>query len=268
MMPRTERVLEVFHVMAWVGRLKKVAVCSGVLLLAACGGGYQTRVLDTPATAGLKPHQKPYTVNGQRYEPLATHHGFVEEGLASWYGRKFHGRKTSNGEIYDMYAMTAAHKTLPLGTYVRVHNRTNGRQIVVRVNDRGPFVRGRIIDLSYAAANKLGVVGPGTAPVRIEALGFQEQDASGRTVYRSHGNYLADSYAVQVGAFSSSDNAQRLAAEMRGRFGVARVCRSEVDGSHFFRVRVGNYTSLQAAESAKLSIKRQGFRNCFVVALD
>ncbi len=254
--------------MDWMGWLRCVIVIGGVLLIAACGGGYRTKVLETPATAGLKPHQKPYTVNGQCYVPLAGNQGFVEKGLASWYGRDFHGRKTSNGEIYNMHAMTAAHKTLPLGTWVRVFNRSNGRQTVVRVNDRGPFVEGRIIDLSYAAAEKLGVVGPGTAPVRIEALGFREQDATGRVVYRQTGGQEVGSYAVQVGAFSSDANAQNLAARLRDRYGLASVCRSLVDGSEYFRVRVGKYPSLAAAETARLSIEGQGFGNCFVVAME
>lgn len=244
-----------------------LAVCA-LLLITACGGGYETRVLESPATAGLKPHQKPYTVNGQRYQPLASHHGFVQQGLASWYGRKFHGRKTSNGETYNMYAMTAAHKTLPLGTSVRVHNLSNGRQTVVRINDRGPFIEGRIIDLSYSAANKLGVVGPGTAPVKIEALGFQEQDADGQIIYRQTARNPVNSYAVQVASFSSDANAQRLAAELRGRFGAASVCHSLINGNNYFRVRVGKYDSLDAAESAKLSIEGHGFNNCFVVAME
>ncbi len=247
---------------------RTVAVGCTLLLCTACGGGYQTRVLDSPATAGLKPHQKPYTVNGQRYEPLASHQGFVQQGLASWYGRKFHGRKTSNGETYNMYAMTAAHKTLPLGTSVRVYNLTNGRQTVVRVNDRGPFVEGRIIDLSYSAADKLGVVGPGTAPVRIEALGFREQDATGRVVYRQTSGQTVGSYAVQVGAFSSDANAQVLVARLRDQYGLASICRSQVNGNEYFRVRVGKYPSLDAAEAARLSIEDQGFGTCFVVAME
>jgi rare lipoprotein A len=245
---------------------RTVAVGCALLLCTACGGGYQTRVLESPSTVGLKPHQKPYTVNGQRYQPLASHLDFVQQGLASWYGRKFHGRKTSNGETYNMYAMTAAHKTLPLGTSVRVHNLANGRQTVVRINDRGPFVQGRIIDLSYAAADKLGVVGPGTAPVKIVALGYQEQDAAGRTVYRSIAKDPVKSYAVQVASFSSDANAQRLAAELSNRFGSASVCPSLINGSNYFRVQVGQYSSLDAAESAKLSIEGHGFNNCFVVA--
>ncbi len=264
-------------------RLTAYCIASGALfVVTACAGGHQTRVLerpvsekvyhtrvlDSPASMGLKPHQKPYKVNGQRYQPLATHQGFVQQGLASWYGTKFHGRKTSNGETYDMHAMTAAHKTLPLGIAVRVRNLDNGRQVVVRLNDRGPFVGDRIIDLSYAAANQLGIVKPGTAPVRIEALGYPEQLADGRTTYRPVANSQNESYAVQVASFSSDANARRLAEDLRRRFGVAGVYRSQVNGDEFFRVRVGRYASLSEAEHARLAMEGDGFRNSLVVAME
>ncbi len=112
---------------------------------------------------------KPYEVLGESYTPLPPDAALKERGLASWYGRKFHGRPTSSGEVYDMYAMTAAHRTLPLPSYVRVSNPANGRSVIVRVNDRGPFVKGRVIDLSYTAALKLGLLG-GVAPVQIERI--------------------------------------------------------------------------------------------------
>lgn len=115
-------------------------------------------------------NKSPYTVLGKTYYLLPESRGFTEEGIASWYGNKFHGRQTSNGEIYSMYGMTAAHKRLPIPSYVRVTNLNNGREIVVRVNDRGPFHEGRIIDLTYAGASKLGFIKQGTAPVRIEVL--------------------------------------------------------------------------------------------------
>ncbi|MDW3095631.1 MAG: septal ring lytic transglycosylase RlpA family protein [Gammaproteobacteria bacterium] len=113
---------------------------------------------------------KSYVVFGQRYYTLSTAKGYVEQGIASWYGTKFHGRRTSSGETYDMYAMTAAHKTLPLPTYARVTNKKNGRSIIVRINDRGPFHDNRIIDLSYAAATKLGIVTTGTGLVEVRAI--------------------------------------------------------------------------------------------------
>jgi rare lipoprotein A len=111
-----------------------------------------------------------YVVFGQRYEVLDSSRGYVREGIASWYGEPFHGRRTSNGEVYDMHALTAAHKSLPLPTYVLVTNLENGRQVVLRVNDRGPFHGGRIIDVSFSAAQKLGMIGPGTARVEVRAL--------------------------------------------------------------------------------------------------
>src|SRR5258706_1254080 len=113
---------------------------------------------------------KPYTVYGVTYAPLADARGYRERGVASWYGRKFHGRRTSSGEPYDMYAMTAAHRTLPLPSYVRVRNLQNGRSVIVRVNDRGPFLQNRVIDLSYTAAARLSMLGTGTAAGEIEAV--------------------------------------------------------------------------------------------------
>jgi rare lipoprotein A len=148
-------------------------ICSVLFLLPSCAAKRASSVKQPDTAARTKAYQKPYTVMGQRYEPLKSHARFVQTGVASWYGKDFHGKKTSNGEIYNMHAMTAAHKTLPLGVFVKVQNTTNGREAVVRVNDRGPFVKGRVIDLSYAAAKRLGVDIAGTGFVRIEALGYQ-----------------------------------------------------------------------------------------------
>ncbi|PLX86006.1 MAG: septal ring lytic transglycosylase RlpA family lipoprotein [Desulfuromonas sp.] len=237
------------------------------LLLGACGG-YRTRVIDTPENSHLKGHQKPYTVNGERYEPMLRSEGFVQEGGASWYGEKFHGRKTSNGEIYDMYAMTAAHKTLPLGVTVKVRHLGSGKETEVRVNDRGPFVKGRIIDLSLAAATKLGVVGPGTAPVRIEALGFRQIGEAGKVEYRRLDSYDSGPFAIQVGAFGVAANAERLRADLEGRYGVATVEQERVGGTLFHRVRVGRYESLLAADQARASLAAAGHGNGFVVAID
>ena len=123
------------------------------------------------STVGANKIGNPYLIDGVRYEPINTSKGYVEEGIASWYGDDFHGKATANGECYNMYAFTAAHKTLPLPTVARVTNLENGKSVVVKVNDRGPFARGRIIDLSYAAAQSIGMVGKGTAPVKVEAIG-------------------------------------------------------------------------------------------------
>ena len=131
-----------------------------VLLLVGCGGGAKV----------YKTNTKPYTVAGNTYYPLKTAKGFSEDGIASWYGKKFHGRKTASGERYNQNKMTAAHKTLPFGTRVRVKNRDNGKSVIVTINDRGPFKKGRVIDVSRAAARKLDMVGTGTARVNIKVM--------------------------------------------------------------------------------------------------
>jgi len=225
-----------------------------------------------PATgsggAALKGWQKPYRVMGESYTPLLSHEGFVENGVASWYGKKFHGRKTSNGETYDMYAMTAAHKTLPLGVFVKVQNRDNGREVVVRVNDRGPFVDGRIIDLSYAAANKLGVVGPGTARVTISALGYRKTVSDGSFQYTLPASIQTGPFTVQVGAFTQVPNAQRLQQKLQALYGAAHVRQAMVHGQLFYRVQAGHYTSLTEAKLALEELTQAGYGQGFVVAVD
>ncbi|MEA3465367.1 MAG: septal ring lytic transglycosylase RlpA family protein [Thermodesulfobacteriota bacterium] len=218
--------------------------------------------------AKLKGWQKPYNVMGVAYTPLLAHEGFVERGLASWYGIKFHGRKTSNGEIYDMYAMTAAHKTLPLGVFVRVENQNNGLVDVVRVNDRGPFVAGRIIDLSYAAAKKLAVVGPGTAPVVITALGYRHTGADGMLHYALPESIHSGPFAVQVGAFIQQENALRLQVTLQRLYGHADMREVQVRGQRFFRVRAGHYVSLAEAMIGQEALAQSGYGSGFVVAID
>jgi rare lipoprotein A len=235
-------------------------------LISACGT-HRSGVIDTPETRGLKGWQKPYIINGKRYDPLLDHQGFVEEGMASWYGEEFHGGTTSNGEIYDMHAMTAAHKTLPLGIYVRVRNRSNDREIVVRINDRGPFVKERVIDLSMAAAKKLGIIDGGTAPVRIEALGYLTPEGRGAVAYRPPASYDAGDFTVQIAAFSEKDNAERLAVRMRKLYGSATIQDAMVKGDRFFRVRVGSFGSLANAEAARKDFAENGFPGSFIIAL-
>ena len=162
-----------------------------------------------PATvlpsSGLRT-QKPYQIKGIWYYPLPSAEGYVEEGLASWYGAEFHGKKTSCGEPYDMYAMTAAHKTLPLGTHVKVSNLRNGRSVILRVNDRGPFVSGRIIDLSCRAAQELGSATPGLAPVRVEAVQVaSEEHIAGSTYWKVDPvpSFRYGLFTVQIGSFET-----------------------------------------------------------------
>jgi rare lipoprotein A len=235
-----------------------------MMVLSACAAKNPSVALSPESDKYLKGSQKPYTVNGQRYEPLQTHQGFSQAGVASWYGRDFHGKKTSNGETYNMNAMTAAHKTLPLGVYVKVHNTDNGREEIVRVNDRGPFVKGRIIDLSYAAAKKLGVDVAGTAPVRIEALGY----SAGRGEYKEPATYDSGNYTVQVGSFKEYANAARLSGELKNLFGFSEAHLTNVNGEFFYRVYAGKYASLKAAETAEKNFAEHGYPGSFVVSLD
>ena len=175
-----------------------------------------------------------YDVFGQRYFVLSSADGYQERGVASWYGPGFHAASTSNGERYDMYAMTAAHKTLPLPSYVQVTNLRNGKHVIVRVNDRGPFKDGRIIDLSYSAAAKLDMLKEGTVFVEVRAL-TPVQKASPPAPPAP----TSDLY-VQAGAFATEANAARLLGQLRAK-GVsdAFVREDKVDGKTLYRVRVG-----------------------------
>lgn len=213
---------------------------------------------------------KSYTVRGKTYYPLVSAQGFREDGIASWYGRDFHGKKTANGERYNMYGMTAAHKTLPLGTMVRVTNKSNGRSIVVRINDRGPFVNKRIIDLTKTGAQKLDMLKAGTAPVRIEALGGSSSvktsrrkgKISSRNTVNSVGTSFASSrqadkgegqFFIQTGAFSTKPNAQSALETLKNKGITARIVHTS--GSPMWRVQAGPYATQSQAENANKTIK-------------
>ncbi len=210
---------------------------------------------------------KPYQVYGTWYQPLTHARGFTENGRASWYGEKFHGRRTSNGEIYDMYALTAAHKTLPFDTYVKVRNLDNNRSVVVKINDRGPFVGGRIIDLSYTAAKEIGVVGPGTAPVEVVALGAAVAGSTQEAPSYRPIDYQAGNFTFQVGAFRDPQNAEHQRRELLKSFTDAhvRVYQSPAHGE-LHGVRVGRFENLDQAEAYRQSLARNGFPNAFIVA--
>lgn len=210
----------------------------------------------------------PYQVAGRWYSPLATANGYSETGVASWYGRKFHGRKTANGERYDMHAMSAAHKTLPMPTMVRVTNLENGRSVVVRVNDRGPFVKNRLIDLSYAAAKALGYTGAGTARVRVEALeATTAVSYSKASVAPAPASSVARAGAmyIQLGAFSSHDNAVRLQARLKHDYPSVGIYAKNGGYSEIYRVRIGPFNDVKHIESNVLSLQRQGYGNAIVV---
>jgi rare lipoprotein A len=181
---------------------------------------------------------------------------FGEEGFASWYGPPYHGRRTSSGEVYDMYQLTAAHRDIPLGSWVEVTNLNNGRSLTVRINDRGPFVEGRIIDLSYAAASLLGVVGPGLAPVRVR-LSQPPPAGSGRR-----------RYSVQVGSFTAEASARALKAELDRRVVGAHVVAAQVGGETYYRVRVGAFSSRPEARAVAERLASLGYQVLITGAAD
>ena len=180
---------------------------------------------------------------GMKYFPS----GNIQKGLASWYGSDFHGKPTSNREIYNMHAMTAAHKTLPFGTYVKVKNLNNGRSIVVRINDRGPFIKGRIIDLSYAAAKKLGMSDSGIAPVKIQVLKkFSPKKSSQK-------------FSVQVGSFNLKKNAKILKKKLQKRYRNVYISRLKTPSHTYYRVRI-KARSLKSAGKIAKKLMKQGYR--------
>jgi len=203
------------------------------------------RVAGTPAGSTKRPPAATPT-------PTPT---YVETGKASWYGHPYHGRAAANGEIYDMEKMTAAHRTLPFDTWVRVVNLANEKAVDVRITDRGPFVGNRIIDLSHAAAREIGLIGPGTAEVRVEIVSLPE-DAP------------AALFAVQVGAFRNRDNAERERKRMEQQYGRAKLIKREGETT-LWRVLVGAEKTQDAADSLRQRIHKDSHeRNGFVVRLD
>jgi rare lipoprotein A len=172
--------------------------------------------------------------------------GRPQTGVASWYGPGFHGHATTSGEIYDQADLTAAHPTLPLGTRAHVTNLDTGRSVDVRINDRGPFVKGRAIDLSYAAAHTIGIVGPGTARVRIEVI------------ERPPGGYSTVRYCVQVGSFSEAEKAAALRANLAPRYGDVYISPVRARADLFYRVRVGPYAERHDAERRAVELTTIG----------
>jgi rare lipoprotein A len=252
-----------------------LVIVSSVAMLAGCSG---TPPVGRAVTADAVPRDEPparqgnpssYTVFGKRYYVRESNAGFRQRGVASWYGEKFQGRPTSSGEPYDMYRMTAAHKTLRLPAYVRVTNLENGRSVVVRVNDRGPFVDNRVIDLSYAAAHKIGMTGRGTALVDIEVVGPGSDGPTARPA-ASSGNWgrsalpkvrWGENVFVQVGAFRDRDNVEAVRARLAGA-GIDPV-RQERAG--LTRLRVGPFDSLRALDATMARLRALGFNEAQMV---
>ncbi len=229
-----------------------------ILVIAFALLGHSFAISASPV---IPPTQKPYVINSIRYYPISSSSGYVDTGVASWYGPDFHGRPTSNGERYNMYGATAAHKILPMNTMILVKNLENGREEVVRINDRGPFVRGRIIDLSYSTAKRLGVIKKGTAKVRIIALA---PTRGGKFI--SQPNFTEGEFYVQIGAFKHKKNAMRLQKRFvdAGHTAVIRQFIAKKDT--FYRVQVYVGTQLQNARKAEQALLDKGYRGAFIVA--
>lgn len=252
---------------AWAFGLLQVFL---LFALAACG----PHVIEFPAgrplaCGAVHGTQRPYCIQGKTYYPLPSAEGFQQTGFASWYGKDFHGKKTADGEKYDMYGGTAAHKTLPMNTYVLVHNLENGRETVVRINDRGPFVKGRIIDLTYTAAKKLGMLKKGIARVRITALGQAVAVGHGRTRFERflpHRDFNKGDFFVQVGSFVSHANAERLRHRMLARGRKAVIQRHWHHGRPYYRVQVRAGSDLHQARRLARVMNAAGFPDAFVIA--
>lgn len=210
---------------------------------ARVGHGVPPRLPDQRWPPGSPGNPPFYDVMGKRYFVLPDAHGFREQGVASWYGREFHGRRTSSGEPYDMYALTAAHRTLPLPTLARVTNLATGKSIVLRINDRGPFKKERVLDLSYAAARELGILNAGTGLVEIEAI----EDASAPVAATAGSASSAPSVYLQVGAFAEQHNAENLRLRLQSQ-GIANVVIRHDDTKErvLYRVRIGPVANAEA----------------------
>ena len=262
-------------------RFSRLALVAGLLMLSGCSLSSRDSGPSRPMNFAhlenaVPKHEKrtragnpsTYVVLGKRYYVMKESTGYVERGPASWYGKKFHGRKTSNGETYNMYAMTAAHKTLPIPTYLQVTNLDNGKSVVVRVNDRGPFHGNRIIDLSYAAASKLGYAKNGVGNVELRAIepgqpttttasrpGTTPQKIVSATSAPAASNQLF----LQLGSFISRTNAESLRAQLTlNNVTTAAVQQTEVDRKYIYRVRIGPIASTEEADSLASRIHQLG----------
>lgn len=251
------------------------------IVLSACGGspssdgGPPRASVDVASIPDAVPKVEPqsrygnprsYAVYGKRYYPRKTSRGYRERGVASWYGTKFHGRRTSSGEPYDMYAMTAAHKTLPLPTYVRVTNLENQRSVVLRVNDRGPFHANRIIDLSYTAAWKLGVLSKGTGYVEVEAL--DPRSPRPATLAKTAPSPVTGPVQLylQTGSFSVRANAEQMKWRMQSvSGGPVNIEPVQIGGRTTYRVRVGPIANVTKADRLAQQIADLGLETPHIV---
>ncbi|QOQ88108.1 septal ring lytic transglycosylase RlpA family protein [Campylobacter corcagiensis] len=199
---------------------------------------------------------RPYTIRGKTYYPETVKVGDTQSGLASWYGPGFHGKSTSNGERYSMYAQTAAHKTYPMNTMVKVTNTNNGKSTIVRINDRGPFVAGRVIDLSKKAASDIDVVARGTAPVKLEVVGFYGKTATISTPAKDR-VFLGGNFMVQVGAFKNRTGAEIYKAQYDGESGYKTAVK-EYHADGLYRVFLTGFKSEDEARDFALNTHISG----------
>lgn len=292
--------------------MKRIAALLPLLLLVGCssggGGRYSIKQDHGPSQAVDVTHVKdavprvepksrggnksPYVVFGKRYYILDNAQGYKARGGASWYGKKFHGHSTSNGEKYDMYAMTAAHKSLPIPTYVRVTNLKNSRQVIVRVNDRGPFHQGRIIDLSYAAASKLDMLRSGTAQVEVEVIDPRSWQRPSNVIAvakpvvpaasaplvrvpvragvgETSKSVVGTGHYLQVGAYSNRVAAERVTATVRALTGQTVVIRNlNREGGVLYRVQVGPVSSDAQLRDLIGQLEGSGYPDAHLVDLD
>lgn len=237
--------------------IASVAIVACFILVPACGK--KRRAANTPPTpqpvrAATTPPPAPPASTAPAPQQSGMKVGYVEEGVASWYGVPFHGRPAADGEIYDMEAMVAAHRLMPFNTWVRVTNLTNGKTVDVRIIDRGPFVAGRFLDLSKAAARQIDLIGPGTGRVKLEVISAPSDIPSN------------DFYGVQVGAFAVYANAERTRMEYAERFGVAQLAVKQ-GPVPLWRVLVGKEKSIQQAQQVADQLRAE-HKNVFVVRLD
>ena len=239
----------------------QLCLVAAVALVAAAGCAHRTVSTQPPAQTPLPeapgaqpPASAPSGPPAAAERQPAIPGEYVEEGVASWYGAPFDGHRTSNGEIYDMHQFTAAHRTLPFNSIVRVTNLSNGKQTEVRINDRGPFVANRVIDLSLSAAQAIEMVGPGTAQVRLEVVAGP--------------NPTAGFFAVQVGAFLRRDNADRLKAQLEGEYPPVSIATFDSPTGLFYRVRVGRFGTEEAARQLAAQLHENEQFTTFVVRLD
>ncbi|MEW6184675.1 MAG: septal ring lytic transglycosylase RlpA family protein [Thermodesulfobacteriota bacterium] len=213
--------------------------------------------------------ERPYSVNGTWYFPVASVAAYKEKGVCSWYGPDFHGKPTSSGETYDMHEYTAAHRTLPFNTQIRVKNPSNNKEIIVRVNDRGPFMKDRILDLSYSGAKALGLVGPGTARIELEALGILEEvEENGQRVTRlvQQIDFQQGKFSVQIGAFRELQNAKNLIEKLAPDFQQIEILETMRSGETYFRVRTKPFSELQEAINNQKQLEGLGYPQAMVIA--